>query len=339
VSRIGGTTAAPRWRRAGFVLRAAVAAGLLAFVVKGFGGLERLGQGLAGIPVLALVGAVAANTADRLLMAWKWDLLLRAWTPGLPLLRATRIYCASMVWGMFLPATVGADGIRAMSAVRGGLPANRVLASILVERGLGVLGSLLLGLAGILAVSSIGEYPPELVPVWWLGVLFLAAAAIALAASFSERIYVLLHDGLLRHLRETALGGRLRSLHQSYREYRQRRSLLLAFLGLSILEQLVPAAAVGSLLWGLAVPIPPLYLVGAVAIAFLIARIPVSLGGLGILEGSLAVLLVFGGVPEGKALTVTLAARLAEVGSWLPWWIGHLLERRRPSKVSSCESG
>lgn len=316
------------WARASFAARALVAAALLALVVRRFGGSDALATGLASIPVAALAAAFAVDTADRVLMAWKWNLLLRARGPGLPLLRATRIYCAAGVWGMFLPATVGADGIRAANAVRSGLRTEPVLASILVERGVGFLASLVLGLLGLLAVSWLGELPGELRAAWWLGALLLLAGAAGLAGSFSERLYRLAHDRLLRRFRENALARRLRALHESYRGYQAHGALLAVFFGLSMLEQLVPAAAVGVLAVGLGVAVSPLYLAGAVALAFLVARVPVSLGGIGVMEGALVVLLTLGGVPDGEALAVTVLARVVEVASWLPWWLADLLDRR-----------
>lgn len=321
------------WRaRLSFALRAIVAAGLLTLVVRRFGGQEALATGLATIPLAALAGAFLVDTADRVLMAWKWNLLLRARGPGLPLLRATRIYCSAAVWGMFLPATVGADGIRAASAVRSGLRTEPVLASILVERGVGFLASLVLGLLGLLAVSWLGELPEELRAAWWLGGLLLLGGAAALAGSFSERLYRLAHDRLLRRFRENPIARRLRALHESYRGYRDHGGLLATFFGLSMLEQLAPAAAVACLAAGLGVSVSPLYLAGAVALAFLVARVPVSLGGIGVLEGALVLLLTLGGVPDGPALVVTVLARVVEVASWLPWWLATVLDRRSAAR-------
>jgi uncharacterized protein (TIRG00374 family) len=335
----GAPARGARWRaRATFWARALVAAGLLTLVVRRFGGSQGLAAGLASVPAAALIGAFAVNTADRLLMAWKWNLLLRARGPGLPNLKATRIYCASMVWGMFLPATVGADSIRAVSAVRSGLRTEPVLASILVERGVGFLASLVLGLLGLVAVWWLAELPAELRAAWWLGALLLLGGAAALAGSFSERVYRLFHDRLLHRFRENALARRLRALHESYRGYQAHGGLLAGFFALSMLEQLVPAAAVGCLVAGLGVAISPLYLAGAVALAFLVARVPVSLGGIGVMEGALVVLLTLGGVPDGEALAVTVLARLVEVASWLPWWLVFVLDRgtaARPREQSA----
>ena len=61
-----------------------------------------------------LLLAIVVVTLDRILMTFKWTLLLRAQGYRLPLLQGVTIYCTSMVWGMALPTTVGADAIRAV---------------------------------------------------------------------------------------------------------------------------------------------------------------------------------------------------------------------------------
>ena len=89
------------------------------------------------------------NTADRVLMSFKWSQLLRSRHERLPLFRAMMIYCDSMVWGLLLPTTVGADVIRAASAARTGLKSDVVVSSIIIERLIGFVSAILLGIIGL----------------------------------------------------------------------------------------------------------------------------------------------------------------------------------------------
>ena len=76
-------------------------------------------------------------------------------------------------------------------------------------------------------------------------------------------------------------------------------------------------------------PQPSLVLL-AYAAANVIALIPLTPGGIGIVEASLASLLVLAGVPGGSAFVATLAYRLASY--WLPVLAGgpaYLLFRHR----------
>ena len=82
-------------------------------------------------------------------------------------------------------------------------------------------------------------------------------------------------------------------------------------------------------------PRPSLVLL-AYAAAGILALVPITPGGLGIVEASLSGLLVLAGVPGGKAFVATLAYRLASY--WLPLLAGllaYVLFRRRYPPVAS----
>ena len=85
-------------------------------------------------------------------------------------------------------------------------------------------------------------------------------------------------------------------------------------------------------------PNPSLVLL-AYAAAQILALVPITPGGLGIVEASLTGLLVLAGVSSGKAVVATLAYRLASY--WLPLLAGgiaYLLYRRRYGSVQIEES-
>jgi uncharacterized membrane protein YbhN (UPF0104 family) len=82
-------------------------------------------------------------------------------------------------------------------------------------------------------------------------------------------------------------------------------------------------------------PRPSLALL-AYAAAGIVALVPITPGGLGIVEASLSGLLVLAGVPAGEAFVATLAYRLASY--WLPLLAGllaYILFRRRYPAVTS----
>jgi uncharacterized protein (TIRG00374 family) len=107
------------------------------------------------------------------------------------------------------------------------------------------------------------------------------------------------------------------------RNWRQAVLLSVGRLGFDFLSLLAALRATG------AHPRPSLVLLAYAATAIL-ALLPLTPGGLGIVEASLAGLLVLAGVPGGHAVVATLAYRLASY--WLPVVAGsiaYLLFRRR----------
>jgi uncharacterized membrane protein YbhN (UPF0104 family) len=86
-------------------------------------------------------------------------------------------------------------------------------------------------------------------------------------------------------------------------------------------------------------PRPSLVLL-AYAAAGILALVPITPGGLGIVEASLSALLILAGVPGGKAFVATLAYRLASY--WLPLLAGllaYVLFRRRYPTATQHDSG
>ena len=142
---------------------------------------------------------------------------------------------------------------------------------------------------------------------------------------------------LLGAVRERRAVRRLRDLHETYRSFREQPRALWSFWWLSVFEQLGPFIPIWILAIDLGASVPPLYLAGAVALSFLVARVPVSLGGLGVMEGALVFLLSLGGIPGPLAITLAVAGRIVEVASWLPWWLSYVLRSgsARPPRASS----
>jgi hypothetical protein len=95
---------------------------------------------------------------------------------------------------------------------------------------------------------------------------------------------------------------------------------LWASLGWASANWLLDAACLWVFLWAFGHPISPIDLIVAYGIANILAVIPVTPGGLGIIEGVLIPTLVGFGVPHSPAILAVLAYRL--VNFWIPIPVG-----------------
>jgi len=121
-----------------------------------------------------------------------------------------------------------------------------------------------------------------------------------------------------------------------------RRTLWSAFLWAS-LNWLLDAACLWVFIWSFGTVVSPIDLLVAYGLANVLAAIPVTPAGLGVVEGVLILNLVGFGVPHSQAILAVLAYRL--VNFWIPIPIGgaayaSLQFRRTPAKAegSSTES-
>lgn len=268
-----------------------------------------------------LAAAFVVMTLDRLLMSYKWILLLKARGLELSLYRGFTIYCAAMMWGTFLPATLGADALRGYLTSRAGLDGYEVAASIIVERMIGFVAALVFGLIGMSIMSAAGAVDERFDPVWWLGGAAIACATCAVLVSFSERVFHGAWRLLPRRAKDSRIAARFRDFHEVYRGYGAERAALATFFLLTLLEQTLAIVATWLLALALGVEVAPWFLAAAVPLSMLIARLPIAFDGIGVYEGIFVLLMGLGGIAPVEALSVALAGRVVQILAWAPWWL------------------
>ena len=164
-----------------------------------------------------IAAAVTLLFVDRTLMAYRWMVLLSALTPGSrpPFRAILRIFFVSTFVGTFLPS-VGGDLYRAYSLSRLRVSGVEAAASVLMDRVLGVMSIVLLGIAALVPGPDAARNP------WILLTLGLASigCVVAALAVFSSRT-ALAGQALAARL-PGARGHRAAGLPRSVRRVRRR---------------------------------------------------------------------------------------------------------------------
>jgi glycosyltransferase 2 family protein len=271
-------------------------------------------------PWWALV-AIGALTADRVLMSYKWGLLLTIRGYSVTLANKLMVYCSAMMWGLALPSTVGADGIRVMLVRRFGVRVDDCLATILVERGVGFVSALATALVGLLILQGVLPDASIYDAALGFGLFALAAAIGVLVFSFSSGAPDAVLKLLPRRAAASKLGQLIKQLHDAYRSLAVDRRRLWIFAALTFLEQMLMVACYGLTAKALGVEFSALFLFAAVPLALLISRLPVSLDGIGVYEAIFMAVMTLGGVRPEDSLAISLAARALQIVVWLPWWL------------------
>jgi uncharacterized protein (TIRG00374 family) len=244
----------------------------------------------------------------------------------LPFFRGVKIYCAANIWGMFLPATIGADAIRAWSTSRRGLNLNEVIASIVVERMIGFLTALLFSLLSLFLLSFLGVLHPRFEHVWWFTTAMLVGFTAAFLASFSQPVFDLVHGRLLRRLSHTRLVENLRVVHSAYLAYRGNASLLASFFVLTLVERVIEIVSTWVIARGLGVEVDLIFIFGALPLALLISRIPISINGWGVFDGVFLLLMSLAGISAAESIAIALVARIIQPLAYLPWWVAQVID-------------
>jgi glycosyltransferase 2 family protein len=278
-----------------------------------------------------VAAAVFLVLVDRVLNAYRWVVLLRplASAAHVPLGPVMRIFFVSTFVGTFLPAGVGDAAVRAYSLARLNVPAAAAVASVFMDRMLGVLSILLMALVGLLFARDLATQPAVVVAL----LATFAACGLTALVVFNDATAALARS-LLRRFpwhRLRRVGDAVLSVVQSYStSHRELLNVLAGSLGVQVLR-ILQAWFLGV---SLGVTAPASAYFAFIPLILLVMLLPVSIYGIG--TSQLAFLL-FGraGVsgPESFAMSVLFLA-LGVVGN-LPGLLLYLTGPKAPPPVSA----
>ncbi len=303
------------------VLKILVSVGLIAAILWNHGGIQGLYEDIRHASILYLVPVAALILIDRGLMAYKWSLLLRGRGQYLPLLRGLMIYCASWVWGYFLPSTVGSDAIRAYYTSRMGIDSREVVASIVVERIVGFLASLILMFLSLTLLTAMGFLGDKAVYIWLVGGAFTIIGILVYLVSVSDVAFQLVHNRILIRFQRHRVANRLREFHETFHMFVRDRRYFGVFFRLTFLEQLFPILCMWLIARGMGIRSDLLFFAGALPLAMLFMRLPISFDGIGVFEGVFAFLMSLAGMTVSQSVAISLTSRVIVLIVMVPWWL------------------
>jgi uncharacterized protein (TIRG00374 family) len=297
-------------------LRLLISAGLMAVLLGFMVDLPAAWQAIARSRWEYFAWLAVWITIDRLVMTYKWRLLLVCRGLDIGIWESLKAYYIASFAGCFLPSTVGGDAMRVAAVSGPKRPSDLVAASVVLERALGFLAAALAaGLALVLLAGLKVELPRR---VLWLSLVALAVAGVAVVASLSGWLGAKLERLVERMASRSKVLAWIARFLKAYNEYRQHRGTLITFLILSVAEQSVPV--VGTWLTALAFQID-LSLLQAIVIAplaHLFMRIPVSVSGFGVAEGLYVAFFSLIGLRPTDSFMLGLVANLSIVVTTLP---------------------
>lgn len=321
-----------RPNRLGWALAALILLGCVLFV--DLGEIARTAQRLAPVE-LAILLLVA--TADRLLMGYKWSLLLRPAGVKTPTSRIIRYFYQANFAGSFMPSHAGGDVLRAWWVMRDSGVSHPVFASLLVERVLGFAAAV--NWAAVGGIVFLCHLKPD-GTVGWIALGLLATVG-ANAAIGLLLLGAPVHRAVLRLLaarRGSRLLGTLHDFCEAFAAFGAKpRHLALGAL-LTVVEQGLQMLLYFGIAWSIdAVPAAIPFL-AATTLFTLIVRLPIAPDGWGI--GELAAIGVYGlvGVGAAEAFSVSAIGHLVPMLALAPGFVLLLASSRAPAATPPAAS-
>jgi len=299
------------------VVRLAITAAILFYLSTRID-MGEAARAVAAISLPHLAAVLALVALDRAVMILRWVLLLRASGIAIAGGEATRLFLVSSFVGSFLPAGVGADAARAYGLARESTTGSEALASVAVDRVLGVLSLVLMGVAGLVAWAPDGRGD-------WRLLLAVTIIGVGCVAAFWA-------DQWLRwvvpdHRHNRSITRRVLRLSDAISRYRNRRGVLVHVMAWSLAVQLLRITQAYLLALGLGLTVPFSYFLLFMPVGLLMLLLPVSISGFGVPQAAIVWLLRPVGVADSAAFALSTLIILTGLAGNLP---GLLLWLRRP---------
>ncbi len=299
--------------RAAFLLKLAASLLLLGYVIWSSGldnaaGREELLRTLRGTDPFWFVFSILIGALLTVISSWKWQILLRSKGIEVSLGRLVLFYFIGRFFNMFLPSSMGGDVVRVWELSRHSGEKYEAVASVLVER--------LSGMATLVFVSAAAVLMHDYhLPLLSAGVLFLAAMNLL--------IFWLILDQRILPLLSRLTGGRfalvdrllakLIRLQQAVRAYKDRPAVLAQVFAISCLFYFTAVVNV----WGTALAFSPTVdfysMLLAVPAIMLVMNLPVSIGGIGLMEAAFAFFFPLFGCGAALAVSTALLMRFKNI--------------------------
>lgn len=276
-----------------------------------------------------IAAALLLVVVDRSLMAYRWIALLCPIDPAdrPPLRQLLRVFFVSTFVGTFLPASIGGDVVRAYGLSRLDVARGAAVASVLMDRLLGVVSIVIVGAVAVAAIG--GDLAANRTLTWSL--LFTAVVcAAALTVVFSETAARMAHRliDIVPIRRVRALGA---ELAQATRAYAPHHGVLTTVLAGSVSVQILRIIQAYCLGRAIGIDTGLATYFAFIPMILLVMLLPISINGIGTSQAAFVWFFARAGTPaaESFALSVLFVA-LGIVGN-LP---GGILYAFRPEPHS-----
>jgi uncharacterized membrane protein YbhN (UPF0104 family) len=299
------------------LLRLAITAVILFFLSRGID-MGDAARAIAAIDFRYLALVLGLVAIDRIVMIWRWVLLLGASGIAITTRDAARLFLISSFVGSFLPAGVGADAARAYGLSRETTSGSEAVASVAVDRILGVFSIVVMSIVGVMAWAPARQD-------WRI-----AAAILALTLACSTVFWA--GDWLRWAIPDAhhghSIARRALKLSDAVGRYRGRSGVLAHVMAWSIVVQILRITQAYFLGLGLGLTVPYSYYLLFMPLGLLMLLLPISISGFGAPQAGFVWMLRPVGVPDAQSFALSTLIVLTGLAGNIPGLWLWLRQRR-----------
>ncbi|MDH3349438.1 MAG: flippase-like domain-containing protein, partial [Desulfobulbaceae bacterium] len=236
---------------------------------------------------------------ERLWAVVKWRALLVAMNNQVSFFRLFCIYTIGTFWGLFLPSSLSTDVIRGYYLSKKTSNSAMSAASVVMDRMMGLFSLLFLCLVSLAFYSVSFD---RSITVYILG--FTACSIVAGILMHQETIPDILEQRI-SFFSKNPLGVKLIAMHRAFLKFKQYPLIMMGSFINSLILQIIRVVTiyVTAKAFNIDAHLISFFLV--VPVTIIVIMVPISIGGLGVREGSFTALFSLVNIPFNEAVAIS----------------------------------
>jgi uncharacterized protein (TIRG00374 family) len=298
-----------------FYLRLAVAVSLVLLLLSMID-FHHMGLALTSVKPHLILAGLLSMLLNYYLKTYRWASILWVRRPDIPFGQLARFNFVSIFLGYFLPTSLSSDMVRIYYASQYTADPRAAISSIFADR---MIGTFSLAIVTIIAFLILKE--TELFPIDSLlsyGIVALLLLMLALPLTLRNEAVVHGIGWLVDRFAGKKLFETIQEISEHLRSYGNQPALITKALSISFLNLFIAVLEFYLIAKGFSAQVSIGYFFLFIPLVIFLATLPISMGGIGLIEGGLVFLFSKVGMPVEMCLGTALAYRGLQLTCMLP---------------------
>ena len=284
-----------------FVFKTVISVSLLSIIILNINWQE-VGKLLKEANYYLLLLALSLNILERAELTYKWNMLIRVREVFISFGKLFLINAIGGFWGLFLPSSLGTDVVRGYYLSKNNSEKSVSISSVFIDRVLGMFSLLLVGLVGLMLAGDI--LSGMNIGIYLVSIFILSIITLYFFQKDSTADLIKKHLVRFKYKKIGEMGVKL---HQAILEYKKYPVTLLLAFSVTLLVQITRIFTYYFIAMAFNISIPIVYFFMFIPIIMLVIMLPISVGGLGVREGTFIAFFTLVGMATNDAVIISFS--------------------------------
>ena len=298
-----------------YLLRIGIAVFLI-FIVLSMVDFHRMLVTLTSVKPSLIIAGLLMMLVNYCLKTYRWASILWIRRPDISFVQLVRFNFVSIFLGYFLPTSLSSDIVRIYYVSQHTTDARAAISSIFADR---IIGTFSLAIVTIIAFFILRETEVFAISsVLSYGILGFLILTLMLPFLIRSKSLLSVIRWLLDSVSQKRLFATVQDMSEHLRLYQTQQAVMVKALSISFLNLIIAVLEFYIIARAFSAPVSIGYFLLFIPLVILLATLPVSMGGMGLLEGGIVFLFTKVGMPVEMCLSTALLYRALQLTCMLP---------------------